>query len=86
MHSFLIVEFHMKVVKSVKMKPPEVALLEMLSFHTVHWSSHWDVLSSCQSPRKSEWSHPQLVRRRAPHASLRLGLSPLSIGRSKCCE
>jgi hypothetical protein len=81
--SFLIVEFHMKVVKSVKMKPPEVALLELLSFHTVHGSPCRDALSSCRSPRKSEWCHPQLACQRACHASLRLGLSPLYVGRSK---
>jgi hypothetical protein len=52
--SFLIVEFHMKVVKSVKKKPPEVALLELLLFHVVHGSSCRDALSSCRSPRKSE--------------------------------
>jgi hypothetical protein len=84
--SFLIVEYHMKVAKSVKMKPPEVALLELLSFCTVLGSPHREVLSSCRLPRKSEWYHPQLARRRVRRASLLLGLSPLSVGRSKCHE
>jgi hypothetical protein len=34
--SFFIVEFRMKVVKFVKMKPHEVALLELLSFYALH--------------------------------------------------
>jgi hypothetical protein len=34
--AFLDVEFHMKVVKSLKMKPPRVALLDLLSICVVH--------------------------------------------------
>jgi hypothetical protein len=77
--SFLNVEYHMKVVKSVKMKPPEVALLELLLICTVHGRLWWNALpaakclrgivpnfkSPCRSPRKSEWCLPQLVRQRS---------------------
>jgi hypothetical protein len=59
--NFLNVEYHMKVVKSVKMKPLEVALLELLSIHVVHGRPHRDALSSCRSPSKSEWCNPHLA-------------------------
>jgi hypothetical protein len=41
---FLDAKFHMKVVKSVKMKPPEVALLELLSICAMHRSLRQDEL------------------------------------------
>jgi hypothetical protein len=66
--SSLNVEHHMQVVKSVKMKPPEVALLGMLSFRVVHERLRQFTLqaakrfegsspsskSLCRSPRKLE--------------------------------
>jgi hypothetical protein len=51
----------MKVIKSVKMKPPEVAPLEMSLIHGVHWRLRQLELSSCRLPRNSEWWHPQFV-------------------------
>jgi hypothetical protein len=83
---FLNAEYHIKVVKSVKMKPPEVTLLQLLSIRVVQRSPRWDALSSCRSPRKSEWRCPQLARRHARLASSRLGLLLLSVGRTECHE
>jgi hypothetical protein len=83
---FLDAEFHMKVVKSVMMKPSEFALLELLSICVVHRRLQRNELSSCRSSRKSEWWHPQLVRQCAHHSSFYLGLLMMSDGRSKCHE
>jgi hypothetical protein len=44
--SFLNADYRMKVVKSIKMKPYEVVLLELLSIHIVHRSLWQDALSS----------------------------------------
>jgi hypothetical protein len=49
-----------KVVKSVKMKSPEIAPLKMLLLHAAHRPLR-RVLSSCRSSRKSEWRRPLLV-------------------------
>jgi hypothetical protein len=77
----LAVESRMMVVKSVKMKPPEVAPLEMLSIRDVHMRLRRVELSSCRSSRKSEWRHPQLVRQRARRSSSYLGFLLMSNGR-----
>jgi hypothetical protein len=77
--SFLNVKYHMKVVKYVKMKPPEVTLLELLLICAVHGRLQRNALpaakrlggivpnfkSPCRSPRKLEWCLPQLMHRRA---------------------
>jgi hypothetical protein len=49
----------MEVIKYGKMKPSEVALLELLSIHAVHRRLWQDELSSCRSLRKMEWRHPR---------------------------
>jgi hypothetical protein len=64
----------------------EFAFLELLSICVVHGSPHQDALSSCRSPRKPKWCHPQLPRQHAHHTSLHLGLLSLSVGHSKCRE
>jgi hypothetical protein len=50
----------MKVIKSVKMKPPEVAPLEMLSTCVVHRRMWWVELSSCRSSRSRSGVIPNL--------------------------
>jgi hypothetical protein len=59
----------MKVAKSVKMKPPEIASLEMLLLCAVHRTLQRVEISSCRPTRKSEWHRPQLVRQRACRSS-----------------
>jgi hypothetical protein len=39
----------MKVVKSVKMKPPEVALLELSWIHVMHELRWWDALPAAKN-------------------------------------
>jgi hypothetical protein len=67
-HSSLYAEHHMKVVKSMRMKPPEVAILGLLSFGVVLRRLRWFMLQAaqrfggsspsskalCRSPRKME--------------------------------
>jgi hypothetical protein len=55
---FLDTEFLMKVVNSIKMKPSEVALRDLLSIRAVHRRLGRDELSSCKSSRKLEWHCP----------------------------
>jgi hypothetical protein len=100
MRSSLNVEYHMKVVKSIKMKPPHIALVEMLSIRAVHGRLQRIVLPAtkrlkgtapnfkfpCRSPRKLEWCLPQLVRRCARRSSLCLGLMLMVVSRSKFYE
>jgi hypothetical protein len=57
-----VVVGRMKVVKYVKMKPHEVAPMEMLLLRVVHRTLRQVVLSPCKPSRKLEWHHPQLVR------------------------
>jgi hypothetical protein len=53
-HGLLDTKCLMKVVNSIKMKPPEVALREVLSVSAVHRRLRRDELSSsCMSLRKS---------------------------------
>jgi hypothetical protein len=85
-HGFLDAESHMKVVKFVNMKPPEVAPLEMSLIHVMHWRLWWLELSSCRLMRKSLWHRPQLVSQHAHHSSPYLGFLLMSVGRSRCHE
>jgi hypothetical protein len=53
-----VVVGRMKVVKSIKMKPPKIAPLEMLLLRHVLRTLRRVELSSCKSLRKSELHHP----------------------------
>jgi hypothetical protein len=71
---FLAAKSHMKVVKSVKRKPPK------------YWSLRRVELPSCKLSRKPEWHRPQFVRQHAHCSSPCLGLLPMSDGCSRCRE
>jgi hypothetical protein len=84
---------HMKVVKSIKMKPPKVTLLGLQSFHFVLQRLRWFALqaaqrfrgsspsskSLCRPPRKLEACLLQIVLRHAWPVVLRLGSFPFSM-------
>jgi hypothetical protein len=98
--SSLYVVHHMKVVKSVKMKPHEVTLLVLMLFRVVFWRLRQFVLQVtkrfrgsspnskflCMSPRKSEGFLLQLVHRRARRIVLRLRSFLLVVGHIKFHE
>jgi hypothetical protein len=81
----------------VKMKPPEVALLALLSFRIVLQRLRWFVLqgaqcfqgsspnskSLCRWPRKTEGCLLQLMLRHAQHVVPRPGFFSLVVGRTK---
>jgi hypothetical protein len=77
---------YIKVVKSIKMKPREVAPLEMLLLRAVHRTLRWVEMSSCRSSRKSEWRRLQLVHQRARRSSSCLGFLLMLDGRARCHE
>jgi hypothetical protein len=79
-------EFLMKVVNSIKMKPPEVALRELWSIRVLHRRLRWDEMSYCRSPRMLEWRHPHLLCRHAHRSSSCLCFLLMSVGCSRYRE
>jgi hypothetical protein len=78
----------MKVVKSVKVKPPEAALLVLLSFHFVLRRLRRFALQAAQHIRGSTLSSKSLCRSPRKSEGLRLESSPFSlvVGRAVFCE
>jgi hypothetical protein len=85
-HGLLAAKSHMKVVKSIKMKPHEVAPMEMSLIRVMHWRLQWLELSYCMLLRKSELHRLQLMHQRAHRSSSCLGFLLMSVGRSRCRE
>jgi hypothetical protein len=76
----------MKVAKSVKMKPTEVAPMEIVLLRVVHSTLRRVELSSCKLLRKSEWRHPHRVCQRARRSASYLGFLLISDGCAQCHE
>jgi hypothetical protein len=76
----------MKVIKSIKLKPLEVAPLKMLLLRVVLRALRPVEQSSCRSSRKLEWHYPKLVCQRVRRSSSSLGFLLMSDGRAQCRE
>jgi hypothetical protein len=74
------------VIKSIKLKPLEVAPLKMLLLRVVLRALRPVEQSSCRSSRKLEWHYPKLVCQRVRRSSSSLGFLLMSDGRARCRE
>jgi hypothetical protein len=83
---FLDTEFFMKVVNSIKMKPPDVALWVLWLIRVVRRRPRRVGRSFCRLSRKLECCRPQLLHQHARCSSSCLCSRLVYVGRSRCHE